>query len=119
MSNSITRERLKQIVNEEREKLIAEGILSEAVPGQPSLDHGAVAGIVKAASDFMKALEKFKEKASPTMLHSMHPQLDKLETSLTDMITTPSSYVAVPKKVRQRVSLRNVNGDKTKAKKTK
>ena len=111
MSNSITRERLKEIVSEELEKLVVEGVINELAAAPSPVDHSSIAEIVKSASGFMKALEKFQEKATPTMQHSLHPLLSKLETALTDMITTPSSYVAVMKKPRK-VSLRNVNGEK-------
>lgn len=93
---SITRDRLKQIVVEEYQKLLSEA----------TIDHASIKDIVAAASKLLTAVEHFRAKASPTMMSSVGVSLDKVEKVLEDMVATPGSYVVVPKKVRQRVSLK-------------
>lgn len=94
--HAITRNRLKQIVVEEYDKLVSEA----------TIDHASIKDIVAAASKLLTAVEKFRSMASPTMMSSVGTSLDKVEKTLEDMVATPGSYVVVPKKVRQRVSLK-------------
>lgn len=98
---SITRERLKEIIVEEIDM-----VLSEA-----TIDHASIKEIVAGASKLLGAVEKFRTSATPTMMSSVAPHIDKLEKVLEDMVSSPGSYVIVPKKVRQRVTLKPAGTD--------
>jgi hypothetical protein len=100
MADSITRERLKEIVEEELDNLI----------GEATIDHKGISTIVTGASTLLGAIDKFEAKASPTMTSSLGVPLKKLKQTLHDMVTNPSSYVMVPKKVRKVVTLAPASG---------
>ncbi len=96
----ISEERLREIVVEEfkawrreREKL------GEAV------DHKNVSVVVNVASKLLAAIEAFKEKAPHAAVNATTPHLAELEKVLENMVSSPGSYVPVPKKEPQRVSL--------------
>jgi len=86
---SITK--LREIIKEE---------INEAV------DHKSINSIVGVASKLLAAVESFKEKAPPAAINAVTPCLGDLEKVLEHMLSTPASFVPVPKKEPQRVSLK-------------
>lgn len=103
MNKVTTLDKVREIVAEEIQRLITE---------KSSLDHTGIRNVVTLASKLLEALDKFDEEATPAMKNAMTPHLDQLQKTLSDMISTPGSYVpAAPKpKVQKKVSLRNVAG---------
>jgi len=88
--------RLRHLINEETSQV------TEAV------DHASAAAIVGGASNLLKAIEKFKEKASPAAVNALTPHLGNIEKVLEDMVNTPGSYVARVKVEPKKVSLKAV-----------
>jgi len=88
--------RLRQIIQSE----LAEHTVNETV------DHNGIRDIVTIASDLLAAVEDFKENASPAAINAMTPHLGEIEKTLENMVSAPGSYVVVPKKEPQMVSLK-------------
>lgn len=95
----ISKERLQHIIRDE----IAG--LSESV------DHKSINSVVGVASKLLAAVEMFKEKAPPAAINAVTPHLAAIEKALENMVSTPGSYVPVPKKEPKRVSLKAVKED--------
>jgi len=96
---SITAQRLRTIVSEELRRL------GERV------DHKGISSVVAVASKLMEAIESFKEKAPPAALNAVTPHVSALERSLEDMVSSPGSYVQVPRREPQRVSLKAAHAE--------
>lgn len=81
-------------------------------------EHEAASKLMKASSDLIAALDKFKEvmKESPKVRQSVTPHFESLETVLKDKISrSPMEYVSVvepvkePKPEIKKVSLKPTN----------
>lgn len=94
---TITARRLRQIIKEE---LLQQVDLNEQV------DHKSINAVVNVASKLLAAVDQFKEKAPPAAINAVTPHLAELEKVLENMVSTPGSYVPVPKKEPKKVSLK-------------
>lgn len=83
-----------------REELEAARSVNEVV------DHNGIRDIVTIASKLLAAVEGFKDKASPAAINAVTPHLAEIEKTLENMMSSPGSYVATPKKEPQKVSLK-------------
>lgn len=92
----ITLPQLRRLIREE---------LKEAV------DHKSINSVVGVASKLLAAVEQFKEKAPPAAINAVTPHLSELEKVLENMVSSPGSYVPMPKKEPKKVSLKAVKGD--------
>lgn len=89
---------LRHIINEE----LSQSIVNEAV------DHKSINSIVNVASKLLAAVESFKEKAPPAAINAVTPHITELEKMLENMVSSPGSYVLVPKKEPKKVSLKAI-----------
>lgn len=97
MSNhTISFERLQELIEEEKTRM------SEAV------DHKSINSVVGVASKLLASVEAFKDKAPPAAINAVTPHLSELEKVLENMVSSPGSYVPVPKKEPKKVSLKAV-----------
>ena len=94
----ISLEKLRTIIQQE----LTEATVSEA------LDHKGINSIVTVASKLLAAVEGFKEKAPHAAINAVTPHISELEKVLENMISSPGSYVQVPKAEPKRVSLKAV-----------
>jgi hypothetical protein len=95
---NVSEEFIRKLVKEELES-INEGS-----------EHSAMSLVVANASKLLSAIEKFESNLkdkNPHALSSVSRSLEALKKTLTDMISTPSSYVYAKK--RKIVSLRKVD----------
>lgn len=76
-----------------------------------AVDHKSINSVVGVASKLLAAVEAFKEKAPPAAINAVTPQLGQLEKTLENMVSTPGSYVPVPKKEPKHVSLKPVKSE--------
>ena len=90
-TSNIDLQRLREMIKEE---------INEAV------DHKSINGIVSVASKLLAAVEGFKEKAPHAAINAVTPHLGELEKALENMVSNPGSYVQLPKKEPQKVSLK-------------
>ncbi len=96
--HKITVEKLVALIQDERSKM------------SESVDHKGINSIVGVASKLLAAVEAFKEKAPHDAINAVTPYLSELEKVLENMVSSPGSYVPVPKKEPKRVSLKAVKG---------
>lgn len=89
---SITDKRLRQIIAEE----VMAAMEDQQNDQIKSLEQ--LPAISKAAIDFLKALNNFKEKCPADCLSSV-TGLDQMESTLNDMAMNPGSYLSGPKKM--------------------
>ena len=86
--------RLKEIIKDEVNRHLKEAV-----------DHDDAASLAMSAAKLLKAIEAFKEKASPAATNAVTPHMAALETALDNIVSAPRSYVAQPKKEPQHVSM--------------
>lgn len=98
----ITQQRLRELISEEIER----AVVNEFV------DHSSISSVTAATSKLLAAIDGFKEKAPPAALNAVTPHLSELERVLEDMMTTPGSYVPVPKREPRTVTLSQASKDK-------
>jgi hypothetical protein len=96
-ATTISEARLREIIQEVMKEEMAN--VNEAV------DHKSINGIVTVASKLLAAVEVFKEKAPPAAINAVTPHLGELEKMLENMVSSPGSYVPVPKREPKIVSL--------------
>lgn len=94
-----------KITLEQLRRLIREEAMKETV------DHKSINSVVGVASKLLAAVEAFKEKAPPAAINALTPHLSEIEKNLENMVSSPGSYVPVPKKEPKKVSLKAVKGD--------
>ena len=102
---TITQDRLRELINEELEK----ALVNEFV------DHSSISTVTGAASKLLAAIESFKDKvkeSAPAAINAVTPHLSELERVLENMVTTPGSYVPVPRKEPRTITLSNQSKDK-------
>lgn len=98
-TSKITKARLRQIVREEFRNV------------HEQVDHSSIRDIVNIASKLLAAVEGFKEKAPPSAMNAVTPQLTDLQKTLENMVSTPGSYVTKIKAEPQHVSLKPVKSE--------
>lgn len=86
-------------------------IREEAAAMHEVVDHKSINSVVGVASKLLAAVESFKEKAPPAAINAVTPHLSELEKVLENMVSSPGSYVPMPKKEPKRVSLKAVKGN--------
>jgi hypothetical protein len=86
-------------------------IAEEAAALAESVDHKSINSVVGVASKLLAAVEAFKEKAPHAAVNATTPHLAELEKVLENMVSSPGSYVPLPKKEPQKVSLKAVSKD--------
>jgi len=98
----ISQQRLRELISEEIER----AVVNEFV------DHSSISTVTTATSRLLAAIEQFKEKAPPAAINAVTPHLSELERVLENMMTSPGSYVPVPKREPRTVTLSNQSSDK-------
>lgn len=93
--NTISFERLHELIDDEIKYLK----LGEAV------DHKSINSVVGVASKLLASVEAFKAKAPHAAINAVTPHLSELEKVLENMVSSPGSYVPIPKKEPKKVSL--------------
>jgi len=73
-----------------------------------TVDHKSINSVVGVASKLLAAVETFKEKAPPAAINALTPHLAEIQKNLENMVSSPGSYVPVPKKQPKKVSLKAV-----------
>lgn len=91
--NSITRDRLQQIIKEEYHKLNEE------------IDSSGIRTVVNSASKFLDAIAAFEKGLPAKAIEATVTHTSELKKSLEDMVSNPASYLVKPVKM---VSLRPV-----------
>lgn len=86
-------------------------IVREELKLNESVDHAAIRDIVTDASKLLAAVEAFNSTASESAKNALIPHIGKIEKVLEDMVSTPGSYVAKPKLVPKKVTLRQVKSE--------
>jgi hypothetical protein len=86
-------------------------IVREELKLNETVDHAAIRDIVTDASKLLAAVESFKSTASISAKNAVTPHIDQIEKVLEDMVSTPGSYVAKPKLVPKKVTLRQVKSE--------
>jgi hypothetical protein len=86
-------------------------IVREELKLNEAVDHAAIRDIVTDASKLLAAVEAFNSTASESAKNALVPHIDKIEKVLEDMVSTPGSYVAKPKLVPKKVTLRQVKSE--------
>lgn len=91
MSYSISKERIKQIINEEiRRKLLL----------KEELDIDAIETVSKNAKILLKAAYEFRNNAPPALINAFTPSLKEMIEKLEEMIQSPAQFVS-----KQRIEL--------------
>lgn len=93
MGNSITRDRLQQLIKEEYNKLNEE------------IDSTGIRTVVNSASKLLDAIAAFEKDLPPKSVEATVIHTSELKKSLEDMVSNPASYLVKPVKM---VSLRAV-----------
>lgn len=86
-------------------------IVREELKLNEAVDHAAIRDIVTDASKLLAAVEAFNSTASESAKNALIPHISKIEKVLEDMVSTPGSYVAKPKLVPKKVTLRQVKAE--------
>jgi len=97
MGNSITRDRLQQLIKEEYNKLNEE------------IDSTGIRTVVNSASKLLDAIAAFEKDLPPKSVEATVVHTSELKKSLEDMVSNPASYLVKPVKM---VSLRAVKEGK-------
>lgn len=100
-TKKINLQRLRRLINEE----IAAVVVNETV------DHKNISSVVGVVSKLLAAVEGFKKKAPPAAVNAVTPHLSNLEKVLEDMMSSPASYVPMPKKEPKKVTLKAVKAE--------
>jgi len=95
--NSITRDRLQQLIKEEYNKLNEE------------IDSTGIRTVVNSASKLLDAIAAFEKDLPPKSVEATIIHTSELKKSLEDMVSNPASYLVKPVKM---VSLRSVKEGK-------
>lgn len=90
MSQSISKERIKQIINEEINRRI---FLNE----NQELDIEAIEAVSKNAKILLKAAYEFRNNAPPTLINHFTPSLGEMIEKLENMIKNPTTFVSAKK----------------------
>jgi hypothetical protein len=77
-----------------------------------AIDHVSISKVTSSASKLLKAIEDFKDGATPATVNALTPHLAMIERALEDMLSNPGSYVPVQKREPKVVSLRPQKGKK-------
>jgi hypothetical protein len=94
---TLTRTRILEIIKEELNKTLSEGV-----------DHEGVKNVVTSAAKLLKSAEEFKSTLTGPMMNAVTPSLEQLIKSLEGMVSNPSAYVERQKPDVKTVSLRAV-----------
>ena len=100
----ITLQRVREIISEE---------VGSAVALQEFVDHKGFRTVTNAASELLEAVEDFEEEVgetSPAAVNAVSPHLSELKRVLEDMVSSPGSYVAAPKREPKTVTLKAAAG---------
>jgi len=90
----ISLQKLQKIIREEIRQRLGE-----------STDHDDAASLAMSAAKLLKAIDAFKEKASPAATNAVTPHMSELEKALDNIVSSPRSYVSQPKKEPQHVTM--------------
>jgi hypothetical protein len=91
MGHSISKERIKQIINEEIKRRIT---LNE---GGDRLDIDAIDTVSKNAKILLKAAYEFQDNAPPALINAFTPSLGEMIKKLEEMIQSPTQFVSKQK----------------------
>ena len=95
------------------EKRLREIVVEELIAVKEGVDHGGIRDVVNSASKLLKAVEAFKEKASPTVQQAVSKNLVALEKALENMVSNPGSYTELPAKPRRVIKMKPVSSDES------
>lgn len=83
MSVSFKEHEIRRIIREELQKAsLAEGV-----------DHEGITSVVSAASKLLKAIDAFRNDATPSAVNAVSPTIDDVVSRLEDMVSNPGGYV--------------------------
>lgn len=97
MGHSISKERIKQIINEEIRRRITLNEGDEqpetALPAG-RLDISAIKSVLESAGILLDAAYKFQDKAPPALIDAFTPSLGEMIKKLDQMIQSPAQFVS-------------------------